>query len=100
MFQFGTIIMKHFDPSIHNWQSTANILIAVVYFLILLPFFGTIFQNIQLESMTEVMLSYGVRDQFKRMVDSLQEGIIVLNNGHIEFMNDLSNKFIKFLSGM
>jgi hypothetical protein len=34
------------------------------------------------------------------MFDSLQEGIIVLNDGEIEFMNDFSNKFMTFLSGM
>ena len=34
------------------------------------------------------------------MFDSLQEGIVVLNDGEIEFMNDLSNKFMTFLSGM
>ena len=48
--------------------------------------------------MSEVRLSFGVKDQFKRMFDSLQEGIIVLNDGEIEFMNDLSNKFMNFLS--
>ena len=53
-----------------------------------------------MEFMTEVKMSYGVKDQFKRMVDSLQKGIIVLNEGKIEFMNDLSNKFMTFLSGM
>ena len=50
--------------------------------------------------MAEVRLSYGVKDQFKRMFDSLQEGIVVVNDGQIEFMNDLSNKFMTFLSGM
>ena len=34
------------------------------------------------------------------MFDSLQEGIVVLNDGEIEFMNDLSNSFMAVLSGM
>jgi hypothetical protein len=34
------------------------------------------------------------------MFDSLQEGIVVVNDGQIEFMNDLSNNFLTFLSGM
>ena len=50
--------------------------------------------------MNKVRLNFGVKDQFKIMFDSLQEGIVVLNDGKIEFMNDLSNKFMTFLSGM
>ena len=34
------------------------------------------------------------------MFDGLQEGIVVLNDGKIEFMNDLSNKFLTVLSGL
>ena len=34
------------------------------------------------------------------MFDSLQEGIVVLSNGKIDFMNDFSNKFISFLAGL
>lgn len=73
-------------------------MISVVYIIILLPFFAKVFFNIQQAFMSEVRLSFGVKDQFKRMFDSLQEGIIVLNDGEIEFMNDLSNKFMNFLS--
>ena len=50
--------------------------------------------------MDYVLLSFSVKDQFKRMFDSLQEGIVVLNMGEIEFMNDLSNKFMTFLATM
>ena len=34
------------------------------------------------------------------MFDSLQEGIVVLNDDKIEFMNDFSSKFTTFLSKM
>lgn len=34
------------------------------------------------------------------MFDSLQEGIVVLSDGSIEFMNDFSNKFTSFLAGL
>ena len=34
------------------------------------------------------------------MFDSLQEGIVVLSDGKIDFMNDFGNKFTSFLSGL
>jgi hypothetical protein len=34
------------------------------------------------------------------MFDSLQEGIVVLSDGKIDFMNDFSNKFTSFLAGL
>ena len=98
-FQFLSIILINYDASVHNWQSDCTIVIAIVYICILLPFFAKVFFNIQEAFMQEVRLSYGVKDQFKRMFDSLQEGIVVLNDGDIEFMNDLSNKFMTFLCG-
>ena len=100
IFQFSSIILINYDSSVYNWQSMVTIIIAVVYIVILMPFFARVFFNIQEAFMAEVRLSYGVKDQFKRMFDSLQEGIVVVNDGKIEFMNDLSNKFMTFLSGM
>jgi sensor histidine kinase regulating citrate/malate metabolism len=100
IFQFSSIIIINYDASVYNWQSIASIIIAIVYILILMPFFAKVFFNIQEAFMMEVRLSYSVKDQFKRMFDSLQEGIVVLNDGEIEYMNDLSNKFMAILSGM
>jgi hypothetical protein len=70
-----------------------------MYICILLPFFAKIFLNLQEAFMQEVRLSKGVKNQFMKMFDSLNEGIIVLNDGDIEFMNDLSNKFMTFVCG-
>ena len=49
----------------------------------------------------EILFSFTQKNQFKKMFDSLQEGIVVLNdNGTMYFMNDFSNKFMSFLSGL
>ena len=34
------------------------------------------------------------------MFDSLQEGIVVLSDDQIDFMNDFSSKFIRYIHGM
>ena len=37
---------------------------------------------------------------FKKMFDSLQDGIVVLNNGKLKFMNDLSNRILSEICGL
>ena len=53
-----------------------------------------------MESLKEAKLSYTQKDEFKRMFDALQEGIIVLSDNKLDFMNDLSNKILTALSGL
>ena len=88
----------NYDTSVVNYQSIATILIAVLYLIILVPFFFILLSALQDEVNKQILYSHTMKNQFKRMFDSLQEGIIVLNDGEIEFMNDLSNKFMNFLS--
>ena len=61
-FQFGSIILINYDSSVYNWQSIATIIIAIVYIVVLMPFFARVFFNIQEAFMAEVRLSYGVKD--------------------------------------
>ena len=42
----------------------------------------------------------GVRNNYKKMFDALQEGIIVTQGPDIVLMNDLSNKLMSWFSGM
>jgi hypothetical protein len=48
----------------------------------------------------EAKLSYQQRDGYRRMFDGLQEGIIVIEDSNLGFMNDLSNKLLSELSEM
>ena len=54
--------MINYDSSVYNWQSMVTIIIAIVYIVILMPFFARVFFNIQEAFMAEVRLSYGVKD--------------------------------------
>lgn len=40
------------------------------------------------------------RHQFKKMFDSLPEGIVVLHTDRIMFINDLAQKLLTAVSGM
>ena len=80
----------------------ATIIIAVGYLLILVPFFGGVLVSLNNEINKEIIYSFSQKNQFKRMFDSLQEGIVVLteSDGKIDFMNDFANKFTSFLAGL
>lgn len=51
------------------------------------------------EILAEAKLSYMDRDNFKKMFDALQEGIIVLHGNAITMMNDLSNRVLSEVTG-
>ena len=94
------MFLIYYDTSVVNYQSIATILIAVLYLIILVPFFFILLSALQDEVNKQILYSHTMKNQFKRMFDSLQEGIVVLSEGKIEFMNDFANKFTSFLSGL
>ena len=76
------------------------IFISVLYVCIFVPGFMLITNTINEEILAEAKLSYMNRDNFKRMFDALQEGIIVLQGDSITMMNDLSNKVLSEMTGL
>ena len=40
------------------------------------------------------------RDQYRKMFNGLQEGILVIDNGIIDFANDLADKVLSKLTGV
>ena len=74
----GTIMFTNFIWEQMNYHTVISIIICITYMMILVPSFGWITTTIMQESVTEAKLSYAQRDQFRKMFNGLQEGIIVL----------------------
>ena len=90
--QVGTLVFTRFDfTKDMQWHTIISLTIAIIYTIILVPVFALITGSIVSEQMEEAKMSFYQKDYFKRMFDSLPEGIIVMKNGKISFMNDLSN---------
>ena len=63
-----------------------TLVIAVVFMVVLVPMFSNILLNLQNEIEKETEFCFNVKNQFKRMFDSLQEGIVVLSDfGTLEY---------------
>ena len=84
-----------------TYHTTVSIIIAIVYTIVIVVGFGYISQAIMDEQVNEAKLSYQMRDQFRRMFNGLQEGIIVIDDGgKINFINELANKVLSELAGL
>ena len=83
------------DMSYHTYMALS---ISVVYTLILVPSFVFIIDALLNETIDEAKISYAQRNQFKWMFDSLQEGVIVIAEKEITFINDLANKLLSEVS--
>ena len=84
-----------------TYHTTVSIIIAIVYTIVIVVSFGFISQAIMDEQVNEAKLSYQMRDQFRRMFNGLQEGIIVIDDGgKMNFINELANKVLSELAGL
>lgn len=88
----------HFDEI--SLQAGTVITISIVFVCVMVPAFVFITNTINEEILGEAKASYMDRDNFKRMFDALQEGIIVLQGNSITMMNDLSNRVLSEMTGM
>ena len=68
--------------------------------IILIPFFFKTFNDIHEEQDNEVKLNASNVNQFKKIYDSLQEGIMVLSDGKLEFFNELSTNILNEVTDM
>ena len=95
-----SIIVTSFDFDEFSLQASTVMTISVLYVCILVPGFILITNTINEEIIAEARESYMDRDNFKRMFDALQEGIIVLQGNSINMMNDLSNRVLSEMTNM
>ena len=61
-----------------SYHAVMILVITFIYTLILIPSFVWVTNTIYTETMNEAKASYVERDNFRRMFDALQEGIIVI----------------------
>ena len=83
-----------------TYHTTVSLVMSIAYTCMMVPAFGYISAGIQNELIEEVRTSYYERDGFRRIIDALQEGIIVFQNDEIVQMNELSKKVMSHLSGV
>jgi len=100
VFQIFSILWTAFDFTDMSYHSIIALVIAILFTMILIPAFGLITNSIMQESIEEQKLSYYKQEQFKKMFDSLQDGIIVFQGNNITFMNDLSNRITSEITGL
>ena len=77
-----------------SYHTITALIIAILFTIILIPAFGYLTDAIMQEAINEMKINYQQKDNFRKMFDSLQEGIILIQAGKITFMNDLSNKLL------
>ena len=83
-----------------SYHSYASLTIAILYLIILIPFFFKTFNDIHEEQDNEVKLGVSNVNQFKKIYDSLQVGIMVLSDGKLEFFNELSTNILNEVTQM
>lgn len=95
-----TIIFTSFIFEDMNYHTTVSLIIAIVYTSLMIPIFGTISSKVADDCIDEAKLSYQQRDGYRKMFDALQEGIIVVQDMKVSFMNELSNKVLSELTNL
>ena len=71
--------MMNYDTKSVNYQSIVNMVIAVTYLIILVPFFAAVLLNLQNEVNKEIVYSFSQKNQFKRMFESAIWVSVLLN---------------------
>ena len=99
-FELAALIFSNFNFNYMSYTAWATIVISIIFFSILLPFYGYVIITIINEQLEETMQTVTQKDFFQKMFDSMQEGICTIDQGRIIFMNDLCNKFTSELSGL
>ena len=99
LMMFSILIFTNFDFTHVVYLSVATILLSLIFACLLVPFFQIVSDSIITEAFEEQKWAFKKENQYKKMFDSLQEGIIVMQNQKIHFMNDLSTKILKHVSG-
>ena len=101
-----TLIIHDFDFENLTYHTIQALVISFICACVLAPAMVYFSKAIIQEQMNEAKLSYIERDSYRQLFDALQEGIIVVQDDQIMFMNALANriltsmtKFKNFLMG-
>lgn len=81
-------------------QAIVTMVFATIYSLVMVVSFLWIIDSLNKENKFFAQESEKQRQQFQSMFDSLQEGIVVLQEGKVTFVNDLCAKVLAAVSGM
>jgi len=82
---------KFNDMTFHSWVA---VIIAAIYTMILIPAFGTLSDSILQETIDEQKLGIQKQDFYRKMFDSIPEGVVMIQADKVMFMNDLSNRLL------
>ena len=88
-----------FDEELNN-LTIQSLVLSVIFALLVAPSIGYFSKAILEESVNEAKLFYAERDSYRQLFDALQEGIIVVQNNKVTFMNQLSNIILSSITGM
>lgn len=94
------LVLSNFVVSNMSYVAWLTFGISIVYFLILVPFYGYIIMSIINEQMEETIQTVSQKDFYQKMFDAMQQGICTVDNGKVLFMNELCNMFTSELSGL
>jgi len=96
----SSILYTNFIWNDMTYHTVVSLVIGIVYGVITVIAFKYISKGIEEENLNEAKLFLNQKDMFRRMFNGLQEGIILLNDSKINFMNELSNRVFSELSGL
>ena len=81
--QFSILIFTNFDFTEVAYLSVAAISLCVIFAFLLVPCFSIVSDSIIGEAIDEQKWAFKKENQYKKMFDSLQEGIVVMQNGKL-----------------
>ena len=82
-----TLIVQDFDFKDVTQHTVQALVLSCTFACLLSPAMVYFSQSIVRETMKEARLSYIERDSYRQLFDALQEGIIVVQDDQITFMN-------------
>ena len=83
-----------------SYTTIAGLGVSLIFTLFFIPAFNEVSNTILEEVMIEQELSMRKDNHYKKMFNSLQEGIIVISKEKLVLMNELSQKLINNVSGL
>lgn len=83
-----------------SYHTIQSLVLSLIFSLLIAPAIGYFSNALMDEMLNQAKLNYAERDSYKQLFDALQEGIIVIQEDQITFMNALSNTLLTSITGM
>ena len=93
-----SLILQNFSFQNMDKSTTISFYIAVCFILISVPSFASILMTILNDIESETCDLKKGKVVYRNMFNGLQEGLIVIQNKNITFMNELSNKILSSIA--